>query len=159
MNINDETIVKDDTENKINTEYGGDIINGAPATSANIKSETDFIDQNGDQTAANNPPVNTANNSFPKSEETKKKKTSKLKTKGPYRTTSAFFVCGLIAHVPIVGLIALLYLRAKAKDQELRSYTTSLLYLRPIGFCINFFIFTFIVVILIRTMYVLGMIS
>lgn len=81
-----------------------------------------------------------------------KKPASSNKKKGPaksgrYRTTTPFFVCGLIACLPVIGLVVLAYLRQKAKDVELKSYCEALILLRPIAFVLNLAVFIFLIMV------------
>lgn len=82
----------------------------------------------------------------------KNKKPAKAKKKiaksGPYRTTTSFFVCGLIACIPVFGFAVLLYLRGKAKDLELKSYCEALLLLRPIAIVISIAAYTFLLLVI-----------
>lgn len=80
----------------------------------------------------------------------KKQKTG-LITKGPYRTTAAYVICGLIACVPFVGLITMIYLRVKAKDVELKSLSTALIILRPVVFVITMAIYIFVLMVLAKS--------
>lgn len=82
----------------------------------------------------------------------KEKKPAKSKKKiaknGPYRTTTSFFVCGLIACIPVFGFAVLLYLRGKAKDLELKSYCEASLLLRPIAIVISIAAYTFLLLVI-----------
>lgn len=75
---------------------------------------------------------------------TEPKQKKDIKEEGKYRGPAPFITGGLIACIPVAGLIALLCIRHKAEDKELRSYCEALLYLRPVVFMITISIYIFI---------------
>lgn len=105
-----------------------------------------FAETNSTDVAEKEPakePDKTTDNTQPK----KKSKKSKIAKKGQFRTTTPFFVCGLIACIPVAGFGILLYLRSRAKDLELKSLCEALLLLRPLVFTLNLLMFMFIIMV------------
>lgn len=83
---------------------------------------------------------------------TKDHKKAKLKEEGKYRSAAAFFIGGLIACIPVAGFVILLTMYFKAKDMEMRSYCEALLLLRPIVLALTILIYTFILLIAVKTL-------
>lgn len=80
----------------------------------------------------------------------KGKSKKKIAKKGPYRTTTPFFILGLLSCIPVVGLVILLYLRNKAEDLELKSVCEALVFLRPIVIVLTLLIYTFIIILAVK---------
>lgn len=84
----------------------------------------------------------------PKKEKKKRNIDERYARKGPYRTTVFYIIGGLVACIPVAGLVFMLYLWRKAKDIELKSYTEAMIFLRPVVLVITLSIYTFFVLVL-----------